>query len=80
MSASEVCDKLVDAIKSDKYDVIIINFANPDMVGHTGVGSCNQGGRDCRQCVGNAVDALKEVDGQMFICADHGNCRAADRL
>ena len=33
----EVCDKLVEAIKSDKYDVIIINFANPDMVGHTGV-------------------------------------------
>ena len=37
MSAYEVCDKLVEAIKSDKYDVIIINFANPDMVGHTGV-------------------------------------------
>ena len=37
MSAYEVCDKLADAIKSDKYDVIIINFANPDMVGHTGV-------------------------------------------
>ena len=37
MSAYEVCDKLVDAIKSEKYDVIIINFANPDMVGHTGV-------------------------------------------
>ena len=37
MSAPEVCDKLVEAIKSDKYDVIIINFANPDMVGHTGV-------------------------------------------
>ncbi len=37
MSAPEVCDKLVEAIKSDKYDVIIINFANPDMVGHTGI-------------------------------------------
>ena len=37
MSAYEVCDKLVDAIKADKYDVIVINFANPDMVGHTGV-------------------------------------------
>ena len=37
MSAYEVCDRLVEAIKSDKYDVIIINFANPDMVGHTGV-------------------------------------------
>ena len=37
MSAPQVCEKLVDAIKSDKYDVIVINFANPDMVGHTGV-------------------------------------------
>ena len=37
MSAYEVCDKLCEAIRSDKYDVIIINFANPDMVGHTGV-------------------------------------------
>ena len=37
MSALEVCDKLCEAIRSDKYDVIIINFANPDMVGHTGV-------------------------------------------
>ena len=37
MSTPEVCDKLVEAIKSDKYDVIIINFANPDMVGHTGI-------------------------------------------
>ena len=37
MSAPEVCEKLVAAIKSEKYDVIIINFANPDMVGHTGV-------------------------------------------
>ena len=42
MSAPEVCDKLVDAIKSDKYDVIIINFANPDMVGHTGVQAGSQ--------------------------------------
>ena len=39
MSAYEVCDKLVGAIKSEKYDVIVINFANPDMVGHTGGGS-----------------------------------------
>ena len=46
MSAPEVCDKLVDAIKSDKYDVIIINFANPDMVGHTGVqAAADQGSR-----------------------------------
>lgn len=74
MSAYEVCDKLTDAIRSQKYDVIIINFANPDMVGHTGVESAAiQAVGAVDECVGKAVDALKEVDGQMFICADHGN-------
>lgn len=74
MSAYEVCDKLVDAIKSDKYDVIIINFANPDMVGHTGVETAAIKAIEAvDECVGKAVDAIKEVDGQMFICADHGN-------
>ena len=74
MSAYEVCDKLTDAIRSQKYDVIIINFANPDMVGHTGVESAAiQAVEAVDECVGKAVDALKEVDGQMFICADHGN-------
>ena len=65
----------MDAINSDKYDVIIINFANPDMVGHTGVdASSYQGSRELwTSCVGKAVEAVKEVDGQMFICADHGN-------
>lgn len=74
MSAPEVCDKLVEAIKSDKYDVIIINFANPDMVGHTGVeGAAIKAIETVDACVGRAVDAVKEVDGVMFICADHGN-------
>ena len=74
MSAYEVCDKLTTAIKSDKYDVIIINFANPDMVGHTGVQEAAiKAVEAVDECVGKAVDALKEVDGQMFICADHGN-------
>ena len=74
MSAYEVCDKLVDAIKSDKYDVIIINFANPDMVGHTGVEPAAIAAIEAVDaCVGRAVDAIREVDGQMFICADHGN-------
>lgn len=74
MSAYEVCDRLVDAIKSDKYDVIIINFANPDMVGHTGVeAAAIQAIEAVDKCVGRAVEAIKEVDGQMFICADHGN-------
>ncbi|MGN0204463.1 MAG: 2,3-bisphosphoglycerate-independent phosphoglycerate mutase [Coprococcus sp.] len=75
MSAYEVCDKLVEAIKSGKYDVIIINFANPDMVGHTGVEEAAiKAVEAVDTCVGRAVDALKEVDGQMIICADHGNC------
>ena len=74
MSAYEVCDKLVDAIKSEKYDVIIINFANPDMVGHTGVqAAAIKAVEAVDECVGKAVAALKEADGQMFICADHGN-------
>ncbi|MDE5909812.1 MAG: 2,3-bisphosphoglycerate-independent phosphoglycerate mutase [Lachnospiraceae bacterium] len=74
MSAYEVCDKLVEAIKSGKYDVIIINFANPDMVGHTGVeAAAIKAVEAVDECVGKAVDAIKEVDGQMFICADHGN-------
>ncbi len=74
MSAYEVCDKLVEAIRSDKYDVIIINFANPDMVGHTGVEKAAIAAVEAVDtCVGKAVEALKEADGQMFLCADHGN-------
>lgn len=74
MSAPAVCDKLVEAIKSGKYDVIIINFANPDMVGHTGVeAAAIKAIEVVDECVGRAVDAIKEVDGVMFICADHGN-------
>lgn len=74
MSAYEVCDRLVDAITSGKYDVIIINFANPDMVGHTGVeAAAIKAVEAVDECVGRAVDAVKKVNGQMFICADHGN-------
>ena len=74
MSAYEVCDKLTEAITSDKYDVIIINFANPDMVGHTGVeAAAIKAVEAVDECVGKAVEALKSVDGTMFICADHGN-------
>ena len=74
MSAYEVCDRLVEAIGSGKYDVIIINFANPDMVGHTGVEpAAIKAVEAVDECVGRAVDAIKKADGQMFICADHGN-------
>ncbi len=74
MSAPEVGMDLVEAIKSDKYDVIIINFANPDMVGHTGVISAAvKAVERIDGLVGEAVEAVKEVDGVLFICADHGN-------
>ena len=74
MSAYKVCDGLVDAIRSGKYDVIIINFANPDMVGHTGIEEAAiKAVEAVDECVGRAVEAIREVDGQMFICADHGN-------
>ena len=74
MSAPEVCDKLCAAIRSEKYDVIVINFANPDMVGHTGIlEAAIKAVETVDTCVGKAVDAIKEVNGQLFICADHGN-------
>lgn len=74
MSAPKVCEKLCEAIRSGKYDVIIINFANPDMVGHTGVESAAIKAIEAvDECMGKAIDALLEVDGQMFITADHGN-------
>lgn len=74
MSAPEVCDRFVEAIKSGKYDVIITNFANPDMVGHTGVeAAAIKAIETIDKCVGRVVDAVKEVGGQMFITADHGN-------
>ncbi|MBQ7433982.1 MAG: 2,3-bisphosphoglycerate-independent phosphoglycerate mutase [Lachnospiraceae bacterium] len=74
MSAYTVCDKLCEAITSDKYDVIIINFANPDMVGHTGVqAAAIQAIEVVDECVGRAVEAIKSVNGILFICADHGN-------
>ena len=74
MSAPEVCEKLCGAIRSQNFDVIIINFANPDMVGHTGVLEAAKKALEAVDtCVGKALEALLEVDGQMFLCADHGN-------
>ncbi|MBQ0059548.1 MAG: 2,3-bisphosphoglycerate-independent phosphoglycerate mutase [Lachnospiraceae bacterium] len=74
MSAYTVCDELCKAIVSDNYDVIICNFANPDMVGHTGVeASAIKAIEVIDECVGEIVEFVKEVDGQLFICADHGN-------
>ncbi len=74
MSAPEVGMDLVEAIKSDQYDVIVINFANPDMVGHTGViPAAVKAVERVDGLVGDAVNAVREVGGVLFICADHGN-------
>ena len=74
MSAREVGEKLVEAIKSEKYDFIITNFANPDMVGHTGVlEAAIKAIETVDEQVGKAARAMLETDGVMLICADHGN-------
>jgi len=75
MSAYGVLDKLLGAIESDKYDVIVINFANPDMVGHTGVlPAAIKAVEVVDECVGKAAEAIIKKGGVLFICADHGNC------
>ena len=74
MSAPAVTDVVVQALQEKKYDVIIVNYANSDMVGHTGVlPAAIQAVETVDDCVGRVLDALLDVDGQMFICADHGN-------
>ena len=74
MSAYEVCDKCVERIKSGKYDVIILNYANCDMVGHTGVfEAAVKAVETVDECVGRTVDAIREMGGIALITADHGN-------
>ncbi|WP_053955291.1 2,3-bisphosphoglycerate-independent phosphoglycerate mutase [Inediibacterium massiliense] len=74
MSAYEVTTKLVEAIDQDLYDFIAVNFANPDMVGHTGVIDATIAAIEAVDtCVGKVVDKIIEVGGQMILTADHGN-------
>ena len=74
MSVYTVCDELSKAIVGGEYDVIICNFANPDMVGHTGVlPSAIKAIEAIDECVGEVVEFVEQVGGQMFITADHGN-------
>ena len=74
MSAYEVTEKVVEAIKSEKYDSIILNFANPDMVGHTGsVEAAVKALETIDECVIKVVSAINEVNGVLLITADHGN-------
>ena len=74
MSAYEVCDKCVERIESGAYDVIILNFANCDMVGHTGVfDAAVKAVETVDECVGKVVDATMKMGGIAMITADHGN-------
>ena len=74
MSAYEVTQKLIDAIKQDKYDSIILNYANPDMVGHTGsLDAAIKAIETIDDCVGKVIDVAKEKNSVILIVADHGN-------
>ena len=74
MSAYEVTDELLNRLDQDKYDMIILNFANPDMVGHTGVVQAAVKAIEAvDECLGKIVDKVLEKDGTVFVTADHGN-------
>lgn len=74
MSAYEVADKAVETIKSGEYDVMILNFANCDMVGHTGImDAAVKAVKAVDECVKKVVSAITSVGGQVLITADHGN-------
>lgn len=75
MSAPEVCDKVVAAVDSGRYDLIVINFANPDMVGHTGVlAAAIKAVETVDRCLGRLEEAVRRQGGAMLVTADHGNC------
>ncbi len=75
MSAPEVTEKVIEAIKSDKYNAIILNYANPDMVGHTGsLPAAIKAVETVDECLEKVVQAMLEHDGTILITADHGNC------
>ena len=75
MSAPEVTDKLVAAIRSGQHDLIVCNYANGDMVGHTGVyDAAIKSVQALDECLGRVEEALLDVDGQALVTADHGNC------
>ncbi len=75
MSALEVTDEVVKRIASDKYQLIILNYANPDMVGHTGVlAAAIEAVETVDACLGRVVEAILRQNGSLLITADHGNC------
>ena len=75
MSAKAVADTVVNGIESNQFDFILVNFANPDMVGHTGVlDAAIQAMEAVDEAVGRVVVAVEKAEGKLLICADHGNC------
>jgi 2,3-bisphosphoglycerate-independent phosphoglycerate mutase len=75
MSAPELTDKAVEAINSGKYDLIVLNYANPDMVGHTGVlAAAIKAVETIDTALGRLVDAVQKMGGALLVTADHGNC------
>lgn len=78
MSAPEVTDRLIEAIESKKYDLIVVNYANCDMVGHTGsISAAISAVETVDTCVARAMDVMLRTGTRMFLCADHGN---ADKM
>ena len=74
MSAYEVTDKVCEALENDKYDVVILNYANTDMVGHTGsLQAAIKAVETVDECVGRVVKIIEEKKGNLIITADHGN-------
>jgi 2,3-bisphosphoglycerate-independent phosphoglycerate mutase len=74
MQTDQVCDEAVAAIKSGKYPFIVVNFANPDMVGHTGImDAAIEAVESVDQAFGRLVEATREAKGTLLITADHGN-------
>ncbi len=75
MSAAELTDRAVEAIGSGRYDMILLNFANPDMVGHTGsLAAAVKAVETVDTCLGRVVDAITASGGALLVTADHGNC------
>ena len=75
MSAIEVTDKVIEELNKDIYDVVILNYANGDMVGHTGSYDASKLAVECLdKCLGRLYENIESRDGIMIITADHGNC------
>jgi 2,3-bisphosphoglycerate-independent phosphoglycerate mutase len=75
MSAAELCDRAVEAIEAGKHDMLILNFANPDMVGHTGIlAAAIKAVEAVDHCLGRISDAVAAKGGALLVTADHGNC------